>query len=245
MIPDKNSDWLRHMMQDYAQTVGESAQSGASGAEIPPDLDRFCKKLIRCAPVKPRKRHPLRPAVLAAAILAVLLAGVIAVQAAGVNLFGTQVEWTDGVLSVLPELEIGRTYADREAVPGSTLDAALTELGLPRILAPSRLPAGYMLRELKITAEEYAQGVYACYAKGADSLFIGISRIDGTTDPFRAEKDAGAPEMYTTRQNRTFMIFSNMGQWTGRWSDGSSYTVSLSGFQTKEMLIQTIDSMEE
>ena len=91
---------MQRMMLTYAQTVGEAALDDTdNAAEVPTELDQLCKTLIRYAPEKkPRKKRMLRPAALAAAVLAVLLAGMIAVQAAGANLFGVRARWNDDIL---------------------------------------------------------------------------------------------------------------------------------------------------
>lgn len=241
MIPDKNSE-MRRLMQDYVQAIGEAAQKDMDDVEVPPELDRLCKALIRRAPEsKPRKKRLLRPATVAAAILAVLLAGMIAVQAAGVNLFGVRARWNDDILNITPGGKDNGAPSDRPASQGSVLDAVLAEQGFPLSLGPSEIPAGYVLSELKISGTDTLKTVYACYT-GKSSLIISISQVQGK-DTYLVEKDAETPEMYTTKDGRTFLLLCNTDRWTGSWSDGG-YAVTLWGFETREQLIQTIDSME-
>lgn len=229
-------------MQDYVQAIGEAAQKDMDDVEVPPELDRLCEAFIRRAPEsKPRKKRLLRPATVAAAILAVLLAGMIAVQAAGVNLFGVRARWNDDILSITPGGKDNGAPSDRPASQGSVLDAVLAEQGFPLSLGPSEIPAGYVLSELKISGTDTLKTVYACYT-GKSSLIISISQVQGK-DTYLVEKDAETPEMYTTKDGRTFLLLCNTDRWTGSWSDGG-YAVTLWGFETREQLIQTIDSME-
>ena len=243
LIPNKNSEWMQRMMLTYAQTVGEAALDDTdNAAEVPTELDQLCKALIRYAPEKkPRKKRMLRPAALAAAVLAVLLAGMIAVQAAGVNLFGVRARWNDDILNITPDGKDNGAPSDRPASQGSVLDAVLAEQGFPLSLGPSEIPAGYVLSELKISGTDTLKTVYACYT-GKSSLIISISQVQGK-DTYLVEKDAETPEMYTTKDGRTFLLLCNTDRWTGSWSDGG-YAVTLWGFETREQLIQTIDSME-
>lgn len=245
MIPNKNSEWMQRMMLTYAQTVGEAALDDTdNAAEVPTELDQLCKALIRYAPEKkPRKKRMLRPAALAAAVLAALLVGMIAVQAAGVNLFGVRARWNDDILNITPGGKDNGAPSDRPASQGSVLDAVLTEQDLPLTLGPSKIPAGYSLSELKVSDTDDLKNVFACYTGENGSLSVSILQIHGKGNYF-VEKDAEAPEMYTTKGGRTFLLLHNVESWTGAWSDGE-YVVILGGFETRKQLIQTIDSMEE
>lgn len=244
MIPNKNSEWMQRMMLTYAQAVGEAALDDTdNAAEVPTEMDQLCKALIRYAPEKkPRKKRMLRPAALAAAVLAALLVGMIAAQAAGVGLFGVRVSWNDDILRLKDGQENG-TLVDREVALGSVLDVVLTEQDLPLTLGPSKIPAGYSLSELKVSDTDDLKDVSACYTGENGSLSVSILQIHGKGNYF-VEKDAEVPEMYTTKGGRTFLLLHNVESWTGAWSDGD-YAVTLGGFETREQLIQTIDSMEE
>ena len=169
---------MQRMMLTYAQTVGEAALDDTdNAAEVPTELDQLCKTLIRYAPEKkPRKKRMLRPAALAAAVLAVLLAGMIAVQAAGVNLFGVRARWNDDILNITPDGKDNGAPSDRPASQGSVLDAVLAEQGFPLSLGPSEIPAGYVLSELKISGTDTLKTVYACYT-GKSSLIISTHRF--------------------------------------------------------------------
>lgn len=245
MIPNKNSEWMQRMMLTYAQTVGEAALDDTdNAAEVPTELDQLCKTLIRYAPEKkPRKKRMLRPAALAAAVLAALLVGMIAVQAAGVNLFGVRARWNDDILNITPGGKDNGAPSDRPASQGSVLDAVLAEQGFPLSLGPSEIPAGYSLSELKVSDTDDLKNVFACYTGEDGSLSVSILQIHGKGDYF-VEKDAEAPEMYTTKGGRTFLLMHNVESWTGAWSDGE-YVVILGEFETRKQLIETIDSMEE
>ena len=245
MIQNKNSEWMQRMMLTYAQTVGEAELDDTNNAaEVPTELDQICKALIRHAPEKkPRKKRMLRPAALAAAVLAALLVGMIAAQAAGVGLVGVRVSWNDDILRLTPDGQENGTLVDREVALGSVLDVVLTEQGLPLTLGPSKIPAGYSLSELKVSDTDDLKDVSACYTGENGSLSVSILQIHGKGNYF-VEKDAEAPEMYTTKGGRTFLLLHNVESWTGTWSDGD-YVVILGGFETRKQLIQTIDSMEE
>ena len=245
MIPNKNSEWMQRMMLTYAQTVGEAALDDTdNAAEVPTELDQLCKTLIRYAPEKkPRKKRMLRPAALAAAVLAALLVGMIAAQAAGVNLFGVRARWNDDILNITPGGKDNGAPSDRPASQGSVLDVVLTEQDLPLTLGPSKIPAGYSLSELKVSDTDDLKDVSACYTGENGSLSVSILQIHGKGNYF-VEKDAEVPEMYTTKGGRTFLLLHNVESGTGAWSDGD-YAVTLGGFETREQLIQTIDSMEE
>ena len=236
---------MQRMMLTYAQTVGEAELDDTNNAaEVPTELDQICKALIRHAPEKkPRKKRMLRPAALAAAVLAALLVGMIAAQAAGVGLVGVRVSWNDDILRLTPDGQENGTLVDREVALGSVLDVVLTEQGLPLTLGPSKIPAGYSLSELKVSDTDDLKDVSACYTGENGSLSVSILQIHGKGNYF-VEKDAEAPEMYTTKGGRTFLLLHNVESWTGTWSDGD-YVVILGGFETRKQLIQTIDSMEE
>lgn len=246
LIPNKNSDWMKRLMQDYAEAVGEAAQKEAEDVEdveVPPELDRLCRTIIRHAPLeKQKKKRLLRPATVAAAILAVLLVGMIAVQAAGVNLFGVHANWNDDILNVTPEAKDGKALSDRAVSQGSILDTVLEEQGFPLSLGPSEIPAGYTLSELRTSDTEGLKTVYVRYT-GKNDISISISQLR-EQNSYIVEKNTETPEMYTTKSGRTFLLLCNTGRWAGSWSDGG-YAVTFWGFETRKQLIQTIDSMED
>lgn len=175
----------------------------------------------------------LRPATVAAAILAVLLAGMIAVQAAGVNLFGVRARWNDDILNITPGGKDNGAPSDRPASQGSVLDVVLTEQDLPLTLGPSKIPAGYSLSELKVSDTDDLKNVFACYTGENGSLSVSILQIHGKGDYFVertprrrrcTRQRAAAPSCSCTmwKAGRAHGATANMWLYSGNLKRGNS-----------------------
>lgn len=185
----------------------------------------------------PRKRRRSRWLTQIAACLAIIFLVMVAVQAAGVNVFELLAGWSDSIF----HFSFAGTPGQAD-LPGTTTSAetddslrqALAQSSLPADLVPTWLPEGYQLTEQQQVDTAVTRGLRMTFT-GQDGGCLQIT-VEANLDPAVGnaalyEKDAGDVETLVSH-GREFYLFSNMGQWTGVWSDGR-HTVCITGVDEK------------
>ena len=187
-----------------------------------------------------KKQHPhtthkspirtLRILLIAAVITAVLVG---ATYAAGI--FGWLPKWNSDHFSFSPVEETSDTG------DCTTLEEALARHNAPPNIVPRYLPDGYEQVEFHYSSVPGAYTTIDCiYSDGKD--FISLSYF-----VFHAEvhslftKDEGTPEIYSSGGIDHYIV-TNVGQHSAIWQNGN-FECNLYGFQNRDELIKTIDSM--
>lgn len=197
-----------------------------------------------------RFRALVRTATAAAIIVAVLLTGTITAYALGFDLWGVIAQWSQETFAFRAKetmepfdeakksgigLSITEQYGD--------LQTALTRHGINEQVAPTWLPDGYELVELKITAETSYQLFFsALYMHGDKSIGISIALLysEPVTD---YEKDNGEVMVYE-KGGITHYIMTNNDQCRVVWMN-RNLECSISGDLTKDESTQIVDSIYE
>lgn len=251
------------LMDEYLEAEGEAlwkefekAEDAGEILEPAPELNAACRRLIRNyrkpAPSKEEKLRPHRALrrVAAAAVGAVLaFTTLFTVQAAGVNVFGVLARWTESTFgyhvtggAVDTETTVGAPFGK----PKSEVQKALEKMGIPSGLAPTWVPEGYELLNIEYADTEAFKGVFPNYQNEAGE-FIGLSVLEyfdpAALEATCVEKDPGDAETLVFN-GHTFYLFTNMGGWTGVWSDGR-YLICMGDFQSRDDLTTMITSIEE
>lgn len=186
---------------------------------------------------RPKKRRRWLRAALAAAAVAAVLTG--AAYAAGI--LGGRPHWNEELFWFSPP---GEWSAPDTAPAGrrfAALEEALSYYGAPDNMVPAYTPAGYK------------RGTFDCLSMGG-SVFLGAVWNDGqggaiflsyvlygTGDRTIYSKDGGDPEIYVSGGVEHY-IMTNMDRYLAVWQR-DDFECSVSGFESREELIKTIDSM--
>ena len=245
---------LALLMDEYAENMGKAIRMEAEHAfesgeiAIPPEVDAACRTLLKDVPKAERIRTPVRAimryALVAVATIILLFGTLVGVQAAGIDVFGSIASWTDSVFHYRSNEETTRETEQVEQY--SLIHAALFNAGMPRELAPLKLPDGYEITEIKVTENEYLKtvGVIAKKAVGNTVQFYVEEDFESVySDDPQWEKNDPSAQIYTSN-GRTFYCLENDQRWSAVWSDGR-FSVSFFGFETREELIATIKTIGE
>lgn len=197
-------------------------------------------------PVK-KNRGIFRYIAVAAACIVIVFAMLITVQAAGVNILGALATWTDSNFRFtnVPEESTQRVFSSDSA--DSDLKKALAEMEIPTSFAPTWIPEGYSMTELKKSWMGTIDFVYASYTKPGyhKILTITIDKYANSDDitGMVFEKNAGDPYIYK-KDGMEFYIFKNWDVWTAVCAEGN-FCLSMSGMDSMETAILMINSIEE
>ena len=245
-------------MDEYSEQLGdalwEDYQRAKQAGEVPtpsPELDAECLKIIfEATGNKERKTVRLhrvyRIAAIAAVLLVFLLGTMITAQASGINVFGRLVEWTDEVLSIATGKDgVFRLKETKHAE--NELQEALCEMDMPMELAPTWLPDGYELANIRKSISSDQQEITAEYSDGqSDTLLkILIRRESNSTNRIATttEYDDSYIESRTIN-GRTFLISTNKGLYFAYWLD-DDYSIRIYNVQTQEDMYTILSSIKE
>ena len=241
---------LALLMDEYAKSMGAEIRAEAEKAfesgemSIPKDVDDACASILaqttKHEHSKKSTKTVIRHLLVAAATVIALLGTLVAVQAAGIDVFGRLASWTDSVFHFNSETDVSLPEGEKE---NPEIETALSELGLPAVLAPMQLPEGYEVIDIKqvTTNQTKLVGIAAEKDGGTIQIFIEEYIDLGIFDKSQWEKDEQSAQIYTSN-GRTFYLFENESGWTGVWSDGR-YAISLQGFESLKELQTTIASI--
>lgn len=257
---EKNKQQLQHnydsaflalLMDEYAEQLGEKVlreyEQTEASSDADDSLDAACEEIIRSSKTVRENGHRIKKILgkvgVVAAVIAILFALLIGAQAVGVDVFGTLARWTGEVFKfrVDDEAAYSEPQADRE----NDMQKMLESLDMPVELAPTWIPEGYALVNIKEVNTDACFGAYAVFKSGNHHINIEITEYCTATDLncLEMQMDDITPEEYMSR-GKTFYLFTNTDYWRGAWSEGR-FVISLSGFPSKEMMLRVIDSIGE
>lgn len=181
-------------------------------------------------------RHTLR-IMLAAAGAAVLLMG----TAYAASVLGWIPGWDSDNFwfSQAEEMDMLEPPSPREDF--GSVEEALAYYGAPEDMLPTYVPEGYALIEFYCFADELSAIFGISYQNGDNYIsFDYLLAIAGDTVTGHT-KDEDAPEIYTFHGVEHY-VMTNVGKYKAIWQRGR-FQCSISGFESREELIKTINSM--
>lgn len=168
---------------------------------------------------------------LIAVVITAMLAG--ATYAAGI--LGWLPKWNSDHFSFSPVEETSDTG------DCTTLEEALARHNAPSNIVPRYLPDGYEQVEFNYTSAPGAYTTIDCiFSDGIGFISLAYC-IDYSSDHSIFTKDEEHPEIYTVCGIDHY-IMTNVGQHSAVWQNGN-FECNLYGFESREELIKTIDSM--
>lgn len=183
-------------------------------------------------------RHTLR-IVLAAAGAAVLLMG----TAYAASVLGWIPKWNERQFWLSPE-ETPSVAATTSFTPTfDSLEDALAYYGAPENMVPSYIPDGYEFTDFECYIDAIGNICFFSWYSCEDTDFcISIDYVLYTTpDRSYYSKDDSPPEIYTFH-GVEHHIMTNVGKYLAVWQRGD-FECSFSGFNSREELIKTINSI--
>lgn len=192
-------------------------------------------------PHRRRGRMLIKAAAIAAAVLVLLT---FTASALGYDILGAIAQWTDETFSLLGRNTTESSDAAYTYAPElEEVHTALLENGVTANVLPLWLPEGYELTAFYTFDMHGGDSVFeSILADESDSNMIRISyTIRESFSPYQYQKNAGDPEIYTIN-DIDFYIMSNIDNYFAVWINGN-VECSISGVQSREDLIQMIDSI--
>lgn len=183
----------------------------------------------------------IKAAAIAAAVLVLLT---FTASALGYDILGAIAQWTDETFSLLGRNTTESSDAAYTYAPElEEVHTALLENGVTANVLPLWLPEGYELTAFYTFDMHGGDSVFeSILADESDSNMIRISyTIRESFSPYQYQKNAGDPEIYTIN-DIDFYIMSNIDNYFAVWINGN-VECSISGVQSREDLIQMIDSI--
>ena len=199
----------------------------------------------------PKFKTLRRAAVAAAVLVVVLVGGTITAYALGFDLWGTVAQWGRETFGFSLEEGAGDPYSevtDEDIhITGieqyDDLQTALLMHGITEQVAPTWIPDGFELDELKIEAATTSKLSFQAWYVNNEKL-INVSVLVLYGEPNTAyEKDDGAVTVYE-KNNIDHYIMTNNSRYLGVWMN-NSLECSIAGDITKDDLIRMLDSIYE
>lgn len=193
--------------------------------------------------MKPAKR--LRPwlsrLVATAAIMAFVLVSSITAHAMGINIWDIIVTWTQETFQLRSsESDETNEAAANDQREYTDLQQLLNESGIVHKLAPSSIPDGYELVDLKTTESPVQLMFLAIYKNQGHTLKIQVKQYIGA-DPEQIEQSDSLVEEYESN-GITYYIFADYGDLQAVWINGD-YECYISGQLSIEEMKSMIDSI--
>lgn len=242
---------LALLMDEYADSIGAQVRAKAEKAfesgemSIPKELDDACASILaqttKAEQGKKSTKTVFRYLLVAVGTVIALLGTLMVVQAAGIDVFGRLASWTDSVFHYSSEKKPAQT----EEEPLTEIKTALTDLGLPTDLAPSRLPEDFSIISIKQTETDEMKYLAISVEKDdhKGQIIIEEYKYAGLIENALWEKNSQSARLFSSN-NRDFYLVENEQGWSGTWSDGK-YNISLFGFDSDDELIYIIQSIGE
>lgn len=197
-----------------------------------PDVDNM-SSYAKSTNTRTKSRSPIRALriLLIAAVITAVLVG--ATYAAGI--LGWLPKWNSDHFSFAPVEETSNTG------DCTTLEEALARHNAPPNIVPRYLPDGYEQVEFYYVSMPGAYSTFDCAYSDGESFIYHIYTVFYTDDHSIFTKDEDHPEIYTVGGIDHY-IMTNVGQYSSIWQNGN-FECTLYGFESREELIKTIDSM--
>lgn len=174
----------------------------------------------------------------AAAVLVILIAGSVTAKAFGFDIWKAVVQWTQETF----HFGNGGSSNPNSSLAYGSLQEALEQGEITTPLAPTWLPDGYTLADIKVEQTPAKKRYAAIYKKGNKTLRITVQDyLDG--DAFYVEQSEGLLEEYKA-SDIIYYIFTDVNLMKASWVNGS-YECSIFGDVTIEDLKMMIDSIEK
>lgn len=251
----RNARFAR-FMNAYVQTEGQrlrrenQALQADPTAEVPEEADRRCMAVLRMEQAKNNQaaKRP-RPQVsrpkhfrwgLAAAVVVVIAALTTAAYASG--LLGWIDQWDEEHFYFTQEVEAEETelVISPPEEPFETLEDALAYYNAPNNIVPTYVPEEYEFEGFEYYVLESLVIFDSYYTNGTNT--ISFSYVLYSSEPNGLySKDSGNPEIYTI-YGTDYYTMSNTGKYKAIWQKGN-FECSISGYDSYEELIKTIDSI--
>ena len=180
----------------------------------------------------------VRGLVATAAVLAILLASSITAEAFGFNVWKAVIQWTQETFHFgnwgNSDLTNNREY--------ESLQEALEHGKITTPLAPTWVPSGYVLEDIKIEQTPLKKVYTAIYANGEQRLRLSVQDYMDES-PIYIEQSEGLVEKYE-RSGVIYYILTDVNVMKASWIT-DSYECSIFGNVTIEDLKMMIDSIEK
>ena len=243
---ESDTDTILYIMEVLAERKRNSSHTGKTALEAyesfksnympETDNDTVPEKM----PAKTRGRAPcwIRSLTAAAIALAILITGTVTADAMGFDIWKAVVQWTQETFHFG---QGGKSDANNSR-EYSSLKEALEQGNTPAWLAPTHIPEGFSLTDIKAEQNPMRKKYTAVYTSEKGFLRIVIQdHLEGK--PIYVEQSDGLIEEYGASEI-TFYLFSNEGQFRAVWPY-ESYECEISGDVTIEELKRMIDSIQK
>lgn len=237
---EDDADEIHYISQIVAERDKETGRSGNAEASWADFKRKYLSAEEGAKPVTPvvagHRLHRAVKTALIAAVVCVLLVGT--AYAAGA--LGWIPHWDEERFSFERE-----TPAAESTVPDAeyaTLEEALAAYGAPENIVPSYIPEGYELDGFEYDLDDvgnFSAGNW--YKKDGNTIAFDYYLITYSGTVTCYTKDEGDPEVYTVHDTEHY-IMTNVGKYEAVWQQGS-WECSISGYESYDELIKTIDSM--
>lgn len=188
----------------------------------------------------PRKRRLMRVACIAAVITTILLGGTITASALGIDLWSAVAKWTRDTFG------FSSSVSDAPTPDGSiaykSLQDALDSYSITAKLAPTWLPDGYALKNIKVNSTPAQTDIMAAY-KGNDSIITITVTLLTSPQNHKYEKDENNVTVYSVNET-DYYIMSNIDRTNIAWQT-ENYECSISGKYSIDEAKTIIDSIYE
>lgn len=241
-----DGELVLYVMEVLAQRKQESEHTGRTAREAyesfksnyMPETDN--SQIPPQAPAKHRSGCPcwIRRLTAVAAVLVVLFVGSVTADAYGFNVWKAVIQWTQETFHFG---DWGNSNANN-SLPYASLQEALEKGNTPAWLAPTRIPDGFEMTEIKVEQTPLKKVYRAKYTNGEKILRITVQdHLDKS--PYYVEQSEGLVEEYKVL-GMTYYLFENNKEVRAAWVV-DSYECSISGNITIDDLKMMVDSIKK
>ena len=241
---ESDADTILYVMEVLAERKRNNSHTGKTALEAyesfksnyMPETDR--KRSPASAKTGGRRPCWVRSLAAIAAVLVILIAGTVTADALGLNIWKTIVQWTQETFHFGAQ---GNSDADNNLLYTS-LQEALEKGNVPVWLAPTYIPDGYSLEDVKVEQTPKKKVYKAKYTDGEKCLTIVIQDYSDK-NPAYAEQSEGLVEEYEA-SGITYYLFDNNEQVWAAWTV-DSYECYITGDVTIDDLKRMVNSIEK
>ena len=238
---ESDTEKILYIMEVLAERKRKTSHTGKTALEaFELFKQNYMPETDNTAPVKVKSRCPgwVRSLTAAAAVLAILLAGSVTAKAFGFNIWKAVVQWTQETFHFG---EWGNSDS-KSNLAYDSLQGALEQGEITTPLAPTWIPDGYVLADIKIEFSPQKKIYTAIYAKEKQFLRITVRDHLGKS-PFYVEQSEGLVEEYKL-SGIIYYLFENNEQVQAVWIV-DSYECGITGRVTIDELKLMINSIEK
>lgn len=180
----------------------------------------------------------LRIALVAAVVTALLIGAAYAASALGWLPKWTDDHFTFADTEATSEADETRAFNNNECI---TLEDALALHNAPDNIVPSYIPAGYEQVEFNYASIPDGSVNFGVFYSDGENFITFSYLIDNSGIPSLYTKDEGNPEIYAVCGHEHY-VMTNENRYRAVWQN-ETFECCLSGFESREELIKTINSM--